>query len=280
MVSLSEKLRRERELRGISLEEISEHTRIGIRFLEALEQDKPGIINGEFYRRAYLRAYARYLGLDEERAINAYTFSQDKLLTEAVSVDDLKSKTIELSSWITEAVSVDDLKSKTIELSSWIIGIIVIAFLVILFFGFGSDPVRPQQPDLKNGDKLSNPIETPLSEKVHSSTDSRKTLFTQSPNLIASDEAIRIRIVVERLCWLDVRADGELAIRGLKRKGFEEELLVDREVRLWIGNAGGVSVWINEQPLQPLGISGQVRKDIVITKDNYMNFVVSKPESL
>ena len=260
MVSLSEKLRRERELRGISLEEISEHTRIGIRFLEALEQDKPGIINGEFYRRAYLRAYARYLGLDEERAINAYTFSQDKLLTEAVSVDDLKSKTI--------------------ELSSWIIGIIVIAFLVILFFGFGSDPVRPQQPDLKNGDKLSNPIETPLSEKVHSSTDSRKTLFTQSPNLIASDEAIRIRIVVERLCWLDVRADGELAIRGLKRKGFEEELLVDREVRLWVGNAGGVSVWINEQPVQPLGIAGQVRKDIVITRDNYMNFMVSNPESL
>ena len=254
MVSLSEKLRRERELRGISLEEISKHTRIGIRFLEALEKDDPGVIKGEFYRRAYLRAYARYLGLDEERAINAYTIPPDEVRTGAVNADDLKSKII--------------------GLPPWIVGTIVIAFLVMLFFGLGSDPEVPKQPDLNNGDKHSDVIETP------SSTDSRETLFTQSPNLIASDEAIRIRIVVEKLCWLDVRADGELAIRGLKRKGFEEELLVDREVRLWVGNAGGVSVWINEQPVEPLGIAGQVRKDIVITRDNYMNFVVSKPEPL
>ena len=75
MASLSEKLRRERELRGISLKQISEDTKIGVRFLEALEEDKLELIPGEFYRRSYLRAYARYLGLDEDRAVNAYAFA-------------------------------------------------------------------------------------------------------------------------------------------------------------------------------------------------------------
>jgi cytoskeletal protein RodZ len=76
MASLSERLKRERELRGISLKQISEETRIGVRFLQALEDDRVDIIPGEFYRRSYLRAYARYLGLDEDRALNAYDLSR------------------------------------------------------------------------------------------------------------------------------------------------------------------------------------------------------------
>ncbi|MGH9391569.1 MAG: helix-turn-helix domain-containing protein, partial [Vicinamibacteria bacterium] len=76
MASLSERLKRERELRGISLKQISEETRIGVRFLQALEDDRLDIIPGEFYRRSYLRAYARYLGLDEDRALNVYDFSR------------------------------------------------------------------------------------------------------------------------------------------------------------------------------------------------------------
>jgi transcriptional regulator with XRE-family HTH domain len=76
MASLSERLKRERELRGISLKQISEETRIGVRFLQALEDDRLDIIPGEFYRRSYLRAYARYLGLDEDLALNVYDFSR------------------------------------------------------------------------------------------------------------------------------------------------------------------------------------------------------------
>src|SRR3990172_1845514 len=76
MASLSERLKRERELRGISLKQISEETRIGVRFLQALEDDRLDVIPGEFYRRSYLRAYARYLGLDEDRALNVYDFSR------------------------------------------------------------------------------------------------------------------------------------------------------------------------------------------------------------
>ena len=78
MASLSEKLRRERELRGISLKQISDDTRIRVRFLEALEEGRLERIPGEFYRRSYLRAYARYLELDEDRAVNTYIFSQNE----------------------------------------------------------------------------------------------------------------------------------------------------------------------------------------------------------
>ena len=41
------KLRRERELRGISLKQISDDTKIGVRFLEALEEDRLDLIPGD-----------------------------------------------------------------------------------------------------------------------------------------------------------------------------------------------------------------------------------------
>ena len=45
-MSFGQNLRRERELRGISLHEIAEATKISARFLQALEQDRLDVLPG------------------------------------------------------------------------------------------------------------------------------------------------------------------------------------------------------------------------------------------
>ncbi len=72
MSSFGEELKRERELRDISLKEISEATKISIRFLEALEQDNFDILPGGVFNRGFIRAYARFIGIDGEEMVNAY----------------------------------------------------------------------------------------------------------------------------------------------------------------------------------------------------------------
>jgi len=72
MASFGEELKRERELRGISLKEIAEATKISIRFLEALEQDKFDMLPGGVFNRGFIRAYARFIGVDGEEMVNAY----------------------------------------------------------------------------------------------------------------------------------------------------------------------------------------------------------------
>jgi len=72
MASFGEELRRERELRDISLKEISEATKISMRFLEALEQDNFDILPGGIFNRGFIRAYARFIGIDGEEMVNAY----------------------------------------------------------------------------------------------------------------------------------------------------------------------------------------------------------------
>src|SRR5213592_2754282 len=72
MGSFGENLRRERELRGIDLRDIAEATKISVRFLQALEQDRVDILPGGIFPRAFVRQYARYLGLDPDRMVTEF----------------------------------------------------------------------------------------------------------------------------------------------------------------------------------------------------------------
>lgn len=70
--SLGDQLRRAREARGIPLREISEQTRISIRYLEAIESGEYKQLPGGIFNRSFVKAYARYVGLDEKEALEAY----------------------------------------------------------------------------------------------------------------------------------------------------------------------------------------------------------------
>ncbi len=72
MPTFGENLRREREMRGVTLEEISESTKISTRMLKALEADQFSDLPGGIFTRNFIRAYAQYLGLDEEHALAEY----------------------------------------------------------------------------------------------------------------------------------------------------------------------------------------------------------------
>ena len=65
-------LREARELRGLSLEEIAQETKINKIFLEALEKEDWDVLPAEIYVRGYLRAYAEAVGLDPKEVLLRY----------------------------------------------------------------------------------------------------------------------------------------------------------------------------------------------------------------
>jgi cytoskeleton protein RodZ len=72
LTPFGDQLKREREMRGVSLEEVSAATRIGTRFLEALEKEQWDQLPGGVFRRGFIRSVARYLGLDGDALISEY----------------------------------------------------------------------------------------------------------------------------------------------------------------------------------------------------------------
>jgi curved DNA-binding protein CbpA len=65
-------LRRIREARGLSLRHISAVTKIGVRFLEYIEEDRFAFLPPPVYLRGFLQEYARLLGLEPRSLADAY----------------------------------------------------------------------------------------------------------------------------------------------------------------------------------------------------------------
>jgi cytoskeletal protein RodZ len=70
--AFGEKLRKQREQRGLALDAISNTTKISTRMLRALEEEHFDQLPGGVFNKGFVRAYARQVGLDEEETITDY----------------------------------------------------------------------------------------------------------------------------------------------------------------------------------------------------------------
>jgi len=280
MASLSERLKRERELRGVSLKQISEETRIGVRFLQALEDDRLEVIPGEFYRRSYLRAYARYLGLDEDRALNVYDFSRKDKSSQgeaepgSTAVAHLPAVPLWLK-WVGASLGIGlPLVLLLRAMPASTVGSLAVAppppeREALPGQDVEPDPAMPRMPI--------TPVQEPAQHTAAPAVEIPSSPFPAEPK--PAGGTLKLVLSVEEACWLEIVADGQLVVSGLKSEGFRQEVTALRELRLWLGNAGGVTLLLNDRPAIPLGRSGQVRKDLTITPDNYREFVSSAGRS-
>jgi cytoskeletal protein RodZ len=72
MESIGTYLRRERELRQVSLEELVQTTRVPLRMLQRIEEDRFSELPGEVFAKGFLRSYARALGLDADALLDRF----------------------------------------------------------------------------------------------------------------------------------------------------------------------------------------------------------------
>jgi len=79
--TFGERLKRERELREVALDEIASATRIAPKFLEALENEHWDKLPGGVFGRGFVRTIARYLGLSEENLLSEYDLARGEVTT-------------------------------------------------------------------------------------------------------------------------------------------------------------------------------------------------------
>src|SRR5215472_4750475 len=86
MGSFGDRLRKQREQRSISLDDISLSTKIGTRMLRALEEEKFDQLPGGIFNKGFVRAYARHVGLDEEQTLSEYLTALGEAQQQAMPV--------------------------------------------------------------------------------------------------------------------------------------------------------------------------------------------------
>jgi cytoskeletal protein RodZ len=82
MSDLGALLRKAREQRGYTLDDIQEATKIRKRYLEAIENGDYKVLPGSFYVRAFVKNYAEMVGLDAEEVLRLYQKELPKVNTD------------------------------------------------------------------------------------------------------------------------------------------------------------------------------------------------------
>jgi len=127
---IGEKLRLEREARGIALRDISEQTRISMRYLEAIETNDYRRLPGGIFNRSFIRAYAKFVGYDEHEAIEEYTRT---LREQGESADEVSTKPHRSLVYTDEGVTHRSPR-RTLVLAVIILALLSLAILAGLYF--------------------------------------------------------------------------------------------------------------------------------------------------
>ena len=72
MGEFGDKFRKARERKELSLDDVSNVTKISARMLQAIEEEQFDQLPGGVFNRGFIRAYAKHLGLNSEDAVNDY----------------------------------------------------------------------------------------------------------------------------------------------------------------------------------------------------------------
>jgi transcriptional regulator with XRE-family HTH domain len=249
MASLGQELKRERELRGITLKEISASTKISQKFLKALEEDQPEILPGKFFIKGILRSYALAIGLDGDYVLNKY--HEDKISQE--QTDRLAHKTKKSRAGLQKRHILPLLVAVVI------LGLIIFSIMFI---------TRHQ--------KAAPPVLKPKGSGVHvtQATPAPPPAPQPAKPEVKEFKGLNLDINFDQETWIQVYADGALAVDGLKFSGERASVKAVQEILIHVGNAGGLTFDLNGQKGKPLGAPGEVIKNIRITLENSRQFLL------
>jgi len=253
-------------MRGITLEEIAEATKIGTRSLRALEEQDFDKLPGGIFNKGFVRAYSKYLGIDEDQAVADYVTA----VNEAQASGKLK---------MPDATEEPDAQPSEPVRIPWGLLIIVALFVVI---GFAAKSYYSRHGFAKLRREATPAVTQPATSAPQQQVAPAQTQpavpasSTQPPPESANAAAASssadakptsgfvIKVRAKEDSWVQISADGKRVLSELLKANTDRVVQAEKEVVLVTGNAGGVEISRNDQLLPPLGDAG-VKKTVTIT---------------
>jgi cytoskeleton protein RodZ len=267
--SFGEHLRREREMRGVSLEELSSATRISTRFLTAIESGQWEELPGGAFNRGYIRSASRYLGLDEDGMVAEYSLETNvapanlpaasKRRLSSAARRRPRAGARKASAWTRFAM----LAAAGIALigGGWFAGPKIVHRLRARtagaparhegFVRARTPSPRPSGPAAATGATAANPSAAPATP-------------TAAP---VAPAALALTVQAVSPSRVVVRADGKQVFQGYMRAKEQESFRAQQEFTISTNDARAVRLELNGQPVAPMGLAGQPGSITLTAKD-------------
>ena len=261
MASLGSYLRELREGRGLSLEELSRATRVALRYLEALEADDLATLPGHVFARGFLRAYCQTLETPPDEAIALYHRQTGTPLPAPATA------------------------GRRVDPGARSRGTVLISFVLLVVFGLALLAVANVLQSARErasarvgagpeADSSPPSTDTVTAVAPDSIEGKAEPLPEPAPKVAATPQAAeatpavsgQYRLVarVSEATWVRVRLEDGRSTEETIPAGAVREWVSNTPFVLTVGNAGGIALELNGQPLPPLGPRGAVISRLVI----------------
>jgi transcriptional regulator with XRE-family HTH domain len=245
---LGSKLRVRRERQGLTLRQIAARTKIPLHVLESLERNETSRLPGGIFGRAFVRTYASELGLDPEEAIRDFLA---QLPVGAVAAGHRRPDQIE------DNVALEsDRRIATTALRLLILSVP----LAVLVAYVASSPERR--------------IESHERSLGQSPREALSPANPASGGAVPTSTPLVVEVVANRRSRILAAIDDQDAAVHRLAEGERQTFTVQRELRLEVDDAAGVTWTLNGRPGRSLGMVGEL-VSIRLTPDNYREYLVT-----
>lgn len=236
MQSLGAYLRELRLSKGLSLDEVARTSRVGQRYLEALETDALDRLPAPVFTRGFIRAYCQALREPPDEALARYR----ELLGESLTPVPPETPDRPIES-----------RSRGPVLVSLVLLIVLGLSLFILTLSLQSRPQRAATPPSEP--PASAPIIQPPADE-----NAAKPAETGPSRLVAR---------TSEPTWISVQTDDGQVEQELLPAGATREWTSSKRFIVSIGNAGGITLELDGRPIPPLGARGAVIHKLVLSRE-------------
>jgi|GEM_PF-1866775 len=237
--NIGKRLQEARRRKEISLQQVSEETKISKEYLKALEKEEYGLFPAKVYVVSFIRSYARYLGLDAEALVHIYkrehSGRKDRMnLNPEFPIVVSQGGGEKLIS--RGGIAAFRFTKKGLIPLILAIGVVVWAGLLAIFYLRLA--LRQFSPQVKTGTNVS----------------------TNTPQNISMVAEINDKT------WLRVIGDGVVSFEGILFPGENRRWVAENGINVRIGNVDGVKLYVNGEEVDTIsGNLGRVN-ELVFTR--------------
>jgi transcriptional regulator with XRE-family HTH domain len=241
------RLKRVRLEKGISLEEAHKKTKLHINVLKAIEEDSIVGIS-PVYLKGFLKIYSKYLGLEP----SGHPMEEVRLIKQKPGYTPVREPVSFLK------ISRARLANLRFPKIKGIIVVVVIIFSLLLTIKITSAVIKSRPKPLDAAvfivDKSNKkPVSLNKISKVKTAA--------------RSIAGVRLGLRAKEDCWIQVKVDGRLALRGILKKNRFESWTAKERIDFTLGDAGVVGVEVNGNAPSVIGRRGETLRNISLTKD-------------
>jgi len=285
-----------REEHSITLEEISERTKINLRFLKAIEEGNFDILP-ETYMRLFLRAYAIEIGIDPDEAIEKLELYQGTI-TEPRPKPDKSVKPVEENSEPTPSYTAPKIDLKPKSKSTWkrsVIVLVIFGFVIwaVKSYVISTNTTKPDStPTMGIVDSTVQKQQQAMQDTMSASISDEQfekgrvvEQTQQSVKPVSNNKQIKLEFVAVGRTWVRVTRDTLPSEEYIFLPQDSKTWVANNRIELRIGNSAGAQLTLNGDRIEKLGAENTVtnlvinRNGILTKKTVVPQSVTTKPDS-